>query len=137
MPVVLDCSVVMTWRFLDEASDAADRLLDHVSQHGAIVPALWHLEVANALSIGERRARLKAAQVAEFVALLETLPIRIDESMSARAWHEVRALAQEHALTAYDAAYLDLAMRTGSPLASKDRDLCRAAERVGVEVIAV
>jgi predicted nucleic acid-binding protein len=137
MPVVLDCSVAMTWRFLDEASGAADRLLDHVAEHGAIVPALWHLEVANALLIGERRARLKPAQVAEFIALLGSLPIRIDETMTVRAWHEIRALAQEHALTAYDAAYLDLAMRTGSPLASKDRDLCLAAERAGVEVIAV
>jgi predicted nucleic acid-binding protein len=96
------------------------------------VPGLWSLEIANGLVTGERRGRIRPAESAAFVALLEELPIVADGATGARALHETMNLAREHGLTAYDAAYLELAMRLGLPLATGDRSLAAAAERVGV-----
>jgi len=87
------------------------------------------------LVLSQRRRRITPARSAEFIALLETLAIVIDEETPSRAFGRVLDLAREERLTAYDAAYLELAMRLGLPLASKDSDLCDAAERVGVSVL--
>jgi predicted nucleic acid-binding protein len=85
--------------------------------------------------MGERRGRIKPAESAAFVAMVEELPIVADRATGARALHETMSLAREHRLTAYDAAYLELAMRLSLPLASGDRRLAAAAERVGVVVL--
>ena len=71
----------------------------------------------------------------ELIALLEMLEIVVDEETPARAFTRVLDLAREEGLTAYGAAYLELAMRLGIPLASKDADLCDAAERLDVDVL--
>ena len=123
------------WAFQDEATENTNRFLDQVSETGAVVPSIWTLEVANALLVGQRRGRLGAGEMAKFVALIEGMPIRQDSETGSRALHAIRELAERHSLTAYDAAYLELAMRLGAPLASRDRSLCAAAERVGVEVL--
>ena len=102
---------------------------------GAAVPGLWSLEIANGLVMGERRGRVKPAESAAFVAMIEELPIVADRATGARALHETMSLAREHRLTAYDAAYLELAMRLGLPLATGDRSLKAAAKRVGVVLI--
>jgi len=133
--LVLDASVALAWCFKDEASEAADRLLERLETETAAVPALWHLEVANVLALGERRRRITLAESAAFIARLETLVIVVDEETSSRAFTRVLDLARGERLTAYDAAYLELAMRLGVPLASKDRRLCNAAERLGVAVL--
>jgi predicted nucleic acid-binding protein len=83
----------------------------------------------------ERRARLKAGGVAGRLELLHALPIVTDDETPARAWREVLALARSEHLTTYDAAYLELAMRRGLPLATKDAELAAAAGRVGVELL--
>jgi predicted nucleic acid-binding protein len=101
----------------------------------AAVPSLWHLEVANVLALADRRGRITPAESAELIALLEMLEIVVDGETSVRAFARVLDLAREERLTAYDAAYLELAMRLGIPLASKDGDLCDAAERLGVSVL--
>ena len=131
---VLDSSVALSWCFENESSDAAYRLLDRIRAEPAAVPNLWHVEVANVLALAERRRRITRAESAEFIALLESLQISVDVETSSRAFSRVLDLAREERLTAYDAAYLELAMRLGVPLASKDGDLCNAAERVGVMV---
>ena len=131
---VLDSSVALSWCFENESSDAAYRLLDRIRAEPAAVPNLWHVEVANVLALAERRRRITLAESAEFIALLESLQISVDVETSSRAFSRVLDLAREERLTAYDAAYLELAMRLGVPLASKDGDLCNAAERVGVMV---
>ena len=102
-----------------------------------MVPSIWSLEVANALLVGQRRGRLEPPNATAFIALVEGMPIRSDEQTGARALHDIRALAEQHGLTAYDAAYLELAMRLHAPLASRDRPLCAAAERAGLSVMAV
>lgn len=132
---VLDSSIALSWCFENESSDAAYRLLDRIRADSAAVPNLWHVEVANVLVLAERRRRITLADSAEFIALLESLQISVDDETSSRAFSRVLDLAREERLTAYDAAYLELAMRLGVPLASKDGDLCKAAERVGVTVL--
>jgi predicted nucleic acid-binding protein len=132
---VLDASVTLSWYFEDEASEAADRLLERLDTETAAVPPLWHLEIANVIANAERRGRVTSARSAEFIAQLECLMITVDEETTLRVLGGVLALARAERLTAYDASYLELAMRLGVPLASKDRDLCDAAERVGVAVI--
>jgi predicted nucleic acid-binding protein len=132
--LVLDASVALTWCFKNEATAAADRVLERLASETAVVPAIWHLEIANVLALSERRERLTPAGSTEFIALLGTLVILVDEETPARALGHVLDLARAERLTAYDAAYLELAMRLGIPLASKDADLCDAAERLGVSV---
>ena len=68
---------------------------------------------------------------------MQALQIEADAEIGARAFSHILQLARTERLTAYDAAYLELAMRLGVPLASKDGPLCDAAERVGVSVIRV
>ena len=133
--LVLDASVALGWCFKNEATEAADRVLARLAAEAAYVPAIWHLEIANVLVLSQRRRRITPARSAEFIALLETLAIVVDEETPSRAFGRVLDLAREERLTAYDAAYLELAMRLGLPLASKDSDLCDAAERVGVSVL--
>ena len=133
--LVLDASVALSWCFKNEATTAGDRVLERLADEAASVPAIWHLEIANVLALSERRRRITPAGSAEFIALLETLEIVVDEETPSRALGRVLDLARAERLTAYDAAYLELAMRLGIPLASKDGDLCEAAERLGVSVL--
>ena len=107
-----------------------------MAAEGAAVPGSWSLEVANGLVAGERRRRIKAAESAAFIALIEELPIVADPASGARALHETLSLAREHRLSAYDAAYLELAMRLGVPLATADRALATAAPQAGVALLA-
>jgi predicted nucleic acid-binding protein len=132
---VIDASTVLAWCFEDEGGPEADALIERVAAVGAAVPGLWALEIANGLVSGERRGRIKAADSAAFVSMIEELPIDADPATGARALHETMSLAREHRLSAYDAAYLELAMRLRLPLATGDRSLRAAAKRVGVDLL--
>jgi predicted nucleic acid-binding protein len=129
---VIDASVALAWCFDDEATAAARALLDRFEDEHAEVPSLWHLELANALSLGERNNRITPAHTSEFIALIGGLPIVIDEQTPTHALSTGLELARRERLSAYDASYLELAMRRGVPLATKDHDLAQAARRVGV-----
>jgi predicted nucleic acid-binding protein len=133
--LVLDCSVATSWCFEDEAAPETDALLERVRDEGAIVPALWLWEVANVLTSAVRRRRITASDARARLALLATLPIVADPDGPSRAWREAFLLAQTHKLTAYNAAYLELAVRGGRDLATKDTNLQQAARAIGVKVI--
>lgn len=133
-PIVLDASLALAWCFKDEADARSEAVKDRVKIFGAVVPTLWHLEVANILTLAERRGRLSPTQLAARIEGLAELPITVDEETPARAFHDIAALARAEKLTTYDAAYLELAMRLGAPLATRDAELVLAARRVGVEV---
>jgi predicted nucleic acid-binding protein len=133
--LVLDASVALSWCFKNEATTVGDRVLERLADEAASVPTIWHLEIANVLALSERRGRITPANSIEFIALLGTLVIVIDEETPSRALGRVLDLARAERLTAYDAAYLELAMRLAIPLASKDADLCDAAEHLGVPVL--
>lgn len=132
---VLDCSVAVTWLFADEATPETDALLDRLKEGAATVPDLWRLELGNVLAQAERRRRIDASRIASYVDLLAQLPIDVDAETGERALREILALARQENLTSYDAAYLELAMRRGVPLATLDRALIRAARGVGVDTL--
>lgn len=132
---VLDVSVTMAWCFQDEASSATWAILDRLQDEGAVVPALWPFEVANVLLIAERRKRTTAAQAGAFIEQLLRLPVRIEEQTMPRILHETYGLGRSSALTAYDASYLELAIRSRLPLATTDRALTAAAKEAGVAVL--
>ena len=134
---VVDASIALAWCFADEATPAADALLDRLVDEEAAAPALWRLEVANALAMAERRGRLTVAGVTRSVALLQRPTIAIDAEGSERAFRDLLDLARSERLTVYDATYLELALRLGVPLASKDLKLRKAAARLGLALLGV
>ncbi len=134
---VIECSVAVTWCFEDQATAASDGLLDRLGDEPAAAPAIWPFELGNVLAMAERRGRIDAAQLAECVALLRELPVAIDEESPQRALDEVLALTRAEGLTTYDASYLELAMRLGVPLATQDKALRQAAEKLGTPILAV
>ena len=91
--------------------------------------------MGNILIIAERRKRISYAEIVQFLELLSALRIEVDADTPSKAFHEVLSLAYSEKLTTYDATYVELAMRHGLPLASKDLELCKAAKRLGVHVI--
>lgn len=132
MPFVLDASVALAWCFEDEATPATDGLLHDLSDGTALAPSLWAFEVANAFTVAQRRERISEAKVQLFAATLQALPIHIAPPRPIAA---ITALAFAHGLSAYDAAYLDLAEQSGLPLAALDGRLRRAAAAAGVVVL--
>ncbi|MEX0734745.1 MAG: type II toxin-antitoxin system VapC family toxin [Steroidobacteraceae bacterium] len=131
--LVVDSSAVLAWALADE-QDHAEHLLDRMSVERAVVPAHWILEVTNGLRMAVRRRRLKVGEPAEIVERLRILPITIDLETTVKGWSEIPALAEKFALTTYDAAYLELAMRLDAPLATLDRELSRAARSAKVKL---
>lgn len=132
---VIDCSVALTWCFEDEATAETDALLDQICERGAAAPAIWPLELGNVLVMAERRGRITSAKVNAFLGLIEDLSITVDDQTAARALGNVLGLARSEHLTTYDAAYLDLAMRLGVPLATLDTSLRDAAQRLGAPTL--
>jgi len=131
---VLDTSVVMAWCFEDEANHYADAVLDSLAEGGALTPSIWPLEVGNVLVVAERRERISIADSERFLELLRQLPIEVEFSSEQCLFGAVLNLAREQELSTYDAAYLNLAMRTGLPLATLDQELRKAANRCGVTI---
>jgi predicted nucleic acid-binding protein len=129
---VLDCSIAMAWYFVDESSAYADAIARQLPDRTAVVPLNWSLEVANSLIVGERRKRSTQAQAASFIKNLAAMPITIDDETNLHVWTTTLNLARTHNLSAYDAAYLELALRRGLPLASLDEKLNDAAKAVGI-----
>lgn len=134
MSLVLDGSITLSWYFEDELASASQAVLDQVVREGALVPALWRYEVANGLQIGVRRKRIDPDFRDRALANLAALSIDIDEESDEYAWSASVKLAQRHALTVYDAAYLELAQRRRRTLATLDTALIKAA---GVELVSV
>ncbi len=132
---VLDTSITMAWCFADESTSATDQLLDSMVSTIAYVPSLWVLEVGNVLVGAERKGRISYSDITEFFTLLENINIRVDTENSIQNGQKIAALAKSYNLTTYDAAYLELSMRLGIPLATKDITLSKAATTVGVTVL--
>lgn len=133
--MVIDCSVTMAWCFEDEATPFTREILQRLADVDALVPLLWPLEVANVLALAERRGRITRAKATAFIELLGQLPIVPDEESAQRSWGSVIELCREQRLSAYDAAYLDVALRRDVPLATLDVELRAAAQRVGVTLV--
>jgi predicted nucleic acid-binding protein len=135
MSLVLDSSATIARLWEDETTPAIRRLFELVRDHGAWVPSVWRLEVANALEMDVRRGRHPAEFRDGAFPDLALLPIRVDSETDLRAWGATAHLAAEHRLTLYDAAYLELAIRRKIPLATLDRQLRHAAANERVELL--
>jgi predicted nucleic acid-binding protein len=135
MSLVLDCSATLAWVYGDETTPAIRAVFDAVVRRGALVPALWRLEVANVLEMGVRRGRHDADFRDATLADLALLPIRLDPETDRHAWNATARLATRHGLTLYDAAYLELARRADVPLATLDNDLRTAAAAEGLPLL--
>jgi predicted nucleic acid-binding protein len=131
---VLDNSISLSWCLGDESDEYPTRVLLALRTTRARVPSLWPYEVANGLAVSERRNRLTPAGLQRALADLAALPIEVDPASHERGMGEVLALARQERLTAYDAAYLELAMREGLPIATLDQEIRAAAGRLGVEL---
>ena len=118
MAFVIDASIALAWCFEDEASPMADRVLNRLEDEEGVAPSIWPLEVANGLRSAERRGRIDEREVPGVVRLLTTLPIEVVPISLDQALGDVLSLARAAGLSTYDAAYLDLAMRRGLPLAT-------------------
>ncbi len=132
---VLDASVAVAWCIDDEARAQTDALLVRAGDGGIVVPPHWHLEVSNVLLMAEKHGRLQSGAAAIRLQTFAKIQIEVDDEMAAQAWTRVREIAQGQNLTAYDAAYLELASRNILPLATLDRALADAARRVGVALL--
>lgn len=135
MSVVLDSSATLAWVHGDEGSSKIDAIFDSVAEQGALVPSLWHLEVANSLTVAMRRGRISSAERETAMLDLAQLDIVVDAETEQHAWKATTQLADLHSLTVYEAAYLELAQRKRLPLVTLDKALFRAAEAAGVVVI--
>ncbi len=110
---VLDASTVLTWCFPDEKAQKAEEVSERIAGGDTvIVPAFWRHEILNALLVGERRKRLTRELSQEFVADLNRLPVEVDDGATQEiVFNTTQALCRKHGLTAYDAAYLEIAIR--------------------------
>jgi predicted nucleic acid-binding protein len=133
---VLDASIVLAWCFPDEDSSVAHHVIELFKQGStAIAASFWPHEVLNALLAGEKRGRISTALVRSFLNDLAALPVELERVPSAIVFDRIQTLSRANALTAYDAAYLDLAIERRLPLATLDEPLARACERTNVELV--
>ncbi len=134
---VLDASTALTWCFPDEHAADAQHALDLLKQDAeAVAPSFWPVEVLNGLLMAERRKRMTQELAAVFLRDVEKLPVHLDAGVAVNPFvPAVEALARQYTLTAYDAAYLELAVRLAIPLATLDKELLRAAPLAGVAIL--
>ncbi len=134
---VLDNSVAMRWLLESEKSSDqkyAESVLKSLLNTDALVPNLWHLEATNVLLGAEKRSEVDAGEVEGFISQLENLPIHVDPLTAHQAFNRTMALSRIYKLTSYDAAYLEIAIREGLPIATLDKDLRKAAKKAGINL---
>lgn len=134
---VLDNSVAMRWLLAsNKVSDQryAESVLTSFVNAEAIVPSLWHLEAANVLLGATNRKDIEISELERFTVQLENLPITIDPLTANQVFGHTISLARAYRLSSYDAAYLELALREGLPLATLDKDLLKAARKSNIEI---
>ena len=139
MSFVLDNSVTMRWFFGDGKAQElayAGKVLDAMKQDSEIVPATGGLEVANVIARAEAKGLVTEARSGAFLEMLDGVDIDVDTATFAHALSDTLQLARRYKLSAYDASYLELALRKGLPLATLDEDLQKAAKKAGVKKFA-
>jgi len=132
---VLDASMALAWHFPDEATEHTRRIALLGAANPVLVPSHWFAEVANGILVGERRARTTIEERVRFIERLGFLDLEIDQLDPRAMFDRILPLSRAHGLTVYDTLYLELASRSGMPLASLDRELNAAAQRVGITLI--
>lgn len=133
MDWVVDSSVALAWGLPDETSPKAEQqFLESLADDILWVPALWWYEIANALVVAQRRLRITEADRFNLLDLYGRLPLHTDAHLARETLGRLQALAVEHGLSAYDAAYLELAIRKAAVLATLDQRLMNVARHEGI-----
>jgi len=132
MAFVVDASVTLPWFLDDERTAFTDSLLDSINKIDFWAPAIWCLELPNALLIAERKRRIDLQGRLEALDQAARLRIRVDTTLP--DMKAIGTLASRRSLSTYDAAYLELALRQNFGLITLDRDLASAASLEGVPV---
>ena len=127
---VFDNSVTMRWCFENTSTLYAEQVLEHQAH----VPVLWLYEVVSVLVKAQRTASISADKVHGLLGDIRSLDIMVDDENFGHIFGDVHRLAVEHGLSGYDAAYLELAIRKGLPLATLDEELKKAAQAAGVDL---
>ena len=135
MAFVLDCSVTLSWLLPDERDAATDALIDDLERATGVVPAIWPYEVANALLVAQRRARIDDDDLTRVRGALAALPIEVEAVAGNDVLSTVCDLGRRLDLTSYDAAYVELPMRRRLPLATLDARLRKACTALKIEVL--
>lgn len=131
---VVDCSITGAW-FLDEPNSYALRILDELTPRALLwVPVLWHYEFANMLAVAKRQKRITSTHIDKIISKVKLLPFKVDIG-SLNTLAQILDLAISHALSAYDAAYLELSLKKDLPLATLDRQLLKAASKAGARLL--
>ncbi len=125
----------MSWFFDDEVDEYSELVMDRLNTDGAIVPQIWTYEVVNALLVGERKKRLERTQSLWILERLQQLPISVDNLRPNNVMSEILALGGKHKLSAYDSAYLELAVRLRLPLSTRDSALEKSASSAGIKIV--
>lgn len=134
--IVVDASVTLSWCFPDEQTPLSLKVLDRLKAgEQARVPVFWSLEILNSLLVGEKRGRIAPNQTRAFLADLAALRPVFDYASVEQVFGPVQALCRAHALTPYDALYVELAMRTQCPLATQDQAQRNAATALNIECL--
>ena len=139
MSFVIDNSVTMRWFFGDgkpQELTYAGKVLDAMKEAKGLVPVTWRLEVANVISRAETKGLVTEARSAAFLEMLEDIDIEVDPDTFTHTLSDTLQLARRYTLSAYDASYLELALRLGIPLATLDVALQAAAKKAGVKKFA-
>ena len=133
---VLDASVTLSWIFEDETSPYAEEVVEALKSRSAVVPLVWPLEVDNAILAAIRRRRIQEADAFRYLTVLDTFELEIDLEVAREALGQrILGLGLTYGLSAYDASYLEVAMRRGLPLATQDERLTRAASAAGIDIM--
>ena len=133
---VVDASVALCWFFEGQKTAYTEAVFECLARGDeALVPALWPLEIVNSLVVAWRQKAISTAQLETFVRDLKDLPVEVDFEGVERVYSSILRISRQHQLSSYDAAYLDLALFAGLPLATLDRNLRAAAKRAGAELL--
>ena len=133
---VIDASVILTWCFPDENAAIAEHVANRFKQGDtALAPSFWPHEVLNALLAGEKRNRISGTLVQSFLDDLAALPVALEQFPAGAVFGRIQSLSRTYGLTAHDAAYLDVALASGLPLATLDNDLIGACKKAGLKLV--
>jgi predicted nucleic acid-binding protein len=132
---IVDASVALCWYFEDQTAAYTEAIFECLAKGDqALVPSVWPLEMVNALVTAWRQKSITSEQLENFIADLKDLPVEVDSQGSERVYSSIFRMSCQHQLSSYDAAYLDLAVFQGLPLATLDKNLRAAARRSRIEI---
>ena len=136
IPFVLDASVALSWFFDDEFSSYSDSIAEIMPRSQVVVPIVWPLEMANGFLTAFRRGRLPETKAPALIGTINRLRVTIDQGIAPEFLAQATlTVGLAHRVSAYDASYLELAMRRGLPLATQDERLIRAADAAGIDIL--